>query len=73
MMEHYAVERKKEPGSERKIPYDLSYKLNLINKTNEQAKYNQKHWNKEQTDNNQREGEREITGERMERVLKEHV
>ena len=38
------------PGIERQIPYDLSYKWNLINKTNKQAKYNQKHWNKEQTD-----------------------
>ena len=27
-----------EPGSERQIPYDLTYKWNLINKTNKQAK-----------------------------------
>ena len=32
-------------------------KWNLINKTNEQAKYNQRHGNKEQIDSNQR-GER---------------
>ena len=34
------------------IPYDLTYKWNLITKTNKQAKYNQRHWNKEQTDSN---------------------
>ena len=28
------------PGSERQIPYDLTYKCNLINKTDKQAKYN---------------------------------
>ena len=33
------------PGSERQIPYDLTFKWNLINKTNKQAKYNQRHWN----------------------------
>ena len=42
------------PGSERQIPYDLIYKWKLINKTNKQAKYNQRHGNKEQTDSNQR-------------------
>ena len=31
------------PGSKRQIPYDLTYKWNLINKTNKQAKYNQRH------------------------------
>ena len=40
------------PGGEGQIPYDLTYKWNLINRTNKQAKYYQKHWNKEQTDNN---------------------
>ena len=44
------------PGGERQIPYDLTYKWNLIKKTNKQAKYNQRHANKEQTDSNQREG-----------------
>ena len=52
--EHYAQWNK--PGSERQIPYDLTYSGKLINKTNKQAKYNQKHWNKEQTDSNQRGG-----------------
>ena len=33
--EHYAKRNK--PGSERQIPYDLTYKWNLINKTNKQA------------------------------------
>ena len=31
------------PGGERQIPYDLTYKWNLINKTNKQSKYNQRH------------------------------
>ena len=39
--EHYAKLNK--PGGEREIPYDLTYKWNLINKTNKQAKYNQRH------------------------------
>ena len=39
--EHYAKCNKLD--GERQTPYDLSYKLNLIKKTNEQAKYNQKH------------------------------
>ena len=34
--EHYAKQSK--PGSESQIPYDLTYKWNLINKTNKQAK-----------------------------------
>ena len=48
-MQYYTAERKKElltleiawidlPGGERQIPYDLTYKWNLINKTNKQAK-----------------------------------
>ena len=41
--EHYAKWNK--PGDERQIPYDPTYKWNLINKTNKQAKYNQRHWN----------------------------
>ena len=40
--EHYAKWNK--PGGERQIPYDLTYKWNLISKTNKQAKYNQRHW-----------------------------
>ena len=36
--EHYAEWDK--PGGERQILYDLTYKWDLINKTNKQAKYN---------------------------------
>ena len=59
--ENYAKWNK--PGGEGQIPYDLTYKWNLINKSNEQEKYNQKHWNKEQTDSKQRGGGRGIRGE----------
>ena len=45
--EHYAKWNK--PGGERQMPYDLTRKWNLINKTNKQAKYNHIHGNKEQT------------------------
>ena len=38
--EHYAKCNK--PGGERQIPYDLTYKWNLINKTNKLAKCNQR-------------------------------
>ena len=38
---YYAKQYK--PGSERQIPYDLSFNRNLINKTNKQAKHNQRH------------------------------
>ena len=54
--ERYAKWNK--PGSEWQIPYDFTYKWNLINKTNKQAKYNQRQGNKEQTDSNQRGGGR---------------
>ena len=50
--EHYTKWNK--PGGKRQTPYDLTYKWNLINKTNKQAKYNQRHWNKEQTDSDRR-------------------
>ena len=36
--EHYAKWNK--PGSERQIPYDLTYKWNLINKTNRKQNRN---------------------------------
>ena len=49
--EHYA--KWNEPGSERQIPYDLTFNRNLINKMNKQAKYNQRHWNWEQADSDQ--------------------
>ena len=39
--EHYAKLSK--PVGERQIAYYLTYKWNLINKTNKQAKYNQRH------------------------------
>ena len=88
MIEYYAAERKKEllpfgnghhyakrnkPGGERQIPHDLIYNWNLINKTNKQAKYNQRRRNKEQTASNQRGKRRGIVGERTERVFKDHV
>ena len=41
--EHYAKWSK--PGSERQIAFDLTYKWILINKTNKEAKYNQRLWN----------------------------
>ena len=69
--EHYAKWNK--PGGERQIPYDLTYKWNLINKINKQEKYNQRHCNKEQTDTNQRGGGKGIMEERRGRVVKEHV
>ena len=69
--EHYAKWNK--AGSEREIPYDLTYKWNLINKINKQAKYNQRHWNKEQTDSNQRGERRGIIGDNGGRAIKEHV
>ena len=40
--EHYAKWNK--PGSEGQMSYDLTFNWN--NKTNKQAKYNQRHWNK---------------------------
>ena len=39
--EHYA--KRSKSGGEGQIPCDLTYKWNLINKTNKQAKYNQRH------------------------------
>ena len=39
--EHYAKQNM--PGGERQIPYDLTFNRNLTNKTNKQAKYNQRH------------------------------
>ena len=61
------------PGGERQIPYDLTFKWNLINKTKKQAKYNQRHWNEKQTDHNQRGEGRGLIGENRGRVIKEHV
>ena len=61
--EHYAKQNKQ--GSERQIPYDLTFNRNLINKTNKQAKYNQGHWNWKQTDSDQRGEGREFQGKRV--------
>ena len=47
-----------------KDKYDLTYKCNLINKTNKGEKYNQRHGNKEQTDSDHRGGRKEITGKK---------
>ena len=41
--EHYAKWNK--PGSEKQIPYGLTYKGRLNNKTNKQTKYNDRHGN----------------------------
>ena len=41
----------------KQMPYDLTFDWNLIDKMNKQAKYNQRHWNWEQADSDQR-GER---------------
>ena len=60
---HYAKWSK--PGGERQIPYDLTFNRNLINKTNEQAKYNQRYWNWEQADSDQRGEGREFQGKRL--------
>ena len=54
--EHYAKWNKLD--SERQIPYDLTFNRNLINKTNMLSKYNQRCWNREQTESNQRGGRR---------------
>ena len=37
-----------------KYHHDLTYKWNIINKTNKRVKYNQRHGNKEQMDSDQR-------------------
>ena len=50
------------PGIERQILYDLTQKWDLINKTNERTKKNQRRGNKEQTDNDQRGERRGIIG-----------
>ena len=39
--EHYVKQNK--PGSERQIPYDLTFKWNIINRRKKQTKYNQRH------------------------------
>ena len=54
------------------MPYNLTSKWNLINKTKKQEKKNWRHGNTKQTDSNQRVG-RAITGESRERAVKDHV
>ena len=61
------------PGGERQILYDLTYKWKLINKTDKQAKSNQRHWNKEQTDSNLRGPGKGIKEENRGRAIKEHA
>ena len=60
--EHYAKWNK--PGGERLIPYDLTFKWNLINKTNKWTKQNQRLGNKERTDSNQSGGEGDNRGKK---------
>ena len=66
--EHYAKWSK--PGSKRQVPYDLTYKWNLINKTNKQAKYNQRRGNKKLTVTS---GEEDNGGKKGKGQVKEHV
>ena len=42
MDQYYAKWNK--PGGEGKVPYDLTFNRNLINKRKKQTKYNQRHW-----------------------------
>ena len=44
-----------------------------MNKTNKQAKQNQRHGNKEQADSDQRGGGRGVTRETEGRIIKKHV
>ena len=46
--EHYAKWNK--PGGKRHVLNDLTYKWNLINKTNKGAEENQRHWDYEESD-----------------------
>ena len=63
--EHYTKWNKTD--NERKIPYDLTYKWNLINKTNKWTKHNYRQGNKEQTDSDQRGAGRSTTGKEGDR------
>ena len=60
---HYAKQNK--PGGERQIPCDLTFNRNLINKTNKEAKYNQKHSNGEQAYSDQSGVGAEFQGKRV--------
>ena len=65
--EHYAKWNK--PSSERQIPYNLTFNRNLINKTSQE--YNQRHWNWEQADGEQRGEGRELQGKRVKGLLEQ--
>ena len=69
--EYYAKCNK--PGSKRQIPYDLTYKWNLINKTNKRAKENRRYGSKEKMGSDQKGGERELVkGKKGKGQVKEH-
>ena len=69
MTQHQEDKQSNYKNGQRQIPYDLTCKWNL-NKQNKQAKKNQKHWNKEQTDSNQRgEGQQRKEGEESSRNM----
>ena len=55
-----------------KLPYDLTYKWNLMNKTSKQTKQNQRHRNKEQTDSDKRGGGVDKGGKKGKGKGKEH-
>ena len=61
--EHYAKWNK--PGGDGQIPYGLTFNRNLVNKMNKQAKYNQRHWNWEQADSDQKGDGKGLQGERL--------
>ena len=63
---------KNKSGGERQILYGLTCKWNLINKTNKKANYNQDTEIKNKLIVTRAEGEG-VTGERRERIHKEHV
>ena len=56
-----------------KDKYHMMSRISEPNQQNKQGKYNQRHWNKEQTDTNQRGSGEGIMGERRGRVIKGHV
>ena len=69
--EHYAKWNK--PGSERQIPYDLTYKWNLINKMNDQTKITRDIEIKNKLTVNREEGEESWEKNKGTGLVKEHV
>ena len=67
--EHYAKRNK--PGGERQIPYDLTYKWNLINKTNKQQNKTRDMEIKNQLTVTRRQGDNR--GKKGKGHVKEHV